>query len=104
MKPLDIINLCYIWLKSYPSLRNIWAGRYRKNDTFVRVNYGLDSVPGPDERVFGGLVKLQDLSKEFPHSKDCPDILYMVSSALPYFPVRMARKAQKTGAKLVPWQ
>ena len=101
MKLLDIVNLCYIWLISYPSLRRIWSRRHEKTNSPVSVNYGHDSVPGPDEHVFGGLVKLQDLNKEFPHNKLSPDILYLVSSALPYYPVRMARMAQKAGAKLV---
>lgn len=101
MKPLDIVNLCYIWIKSYPALRRTWSRCSKKSDTAVSVNYGFDSVPGPDEHVFGGLVKLQDLNKEFPHSKACPDILYLVSSALPYFPVRMAKMARRAGAKLV---
>jgi glycosyltransferase involved in cell wall biosynthesis len=65
------------------------------------VNYGFEKVPGTDEHVFGGLVKLQDLNKEFAQSKISPNILYFVSSALPYFPVRLARMAQRKGAKLV---
>ncbi len=101
MKPLDLVNLSYIWLKSYPDLRRIWPRRSGKNGNPVRVNYGFDTVPGADEHVFGGLVKLQDLGKEFPHAKESPNILYLVSSALPYFPVRLAKMAQKAGAKLV---
>ncbi len=101
MNPLDMINLCYIWLKSYPTLRKTWLCKSGKRSASVRVNYGFESVPGPDEHVFGGLVKLQDMNKEFPHKKEFPDILYLVSSALPYFPVRLARMAQKAGAKLV---
>ncbi len=101
LKPLDIVNLGYIWIKSYPSLRKTWSGLSGQKDTPVHVNYGHDRVPGADEHVFGGLVKLQDLNKKFPQSTVCPDILYLVSSALPYFPVRMARMAQNAGAKLV---
>lgn len=101
MKPLDLVNLCYIWFKSYPALRRTWSGRSEKSDTPVGVNYGFETVPGPDEHVFGGLVKLQDLNKEFPQSRVRPDILYLVSSALPYFPVRLAKMARRAGAKLV---
>jgi glycosyltransferase involved in cell wall biosynthesis len=70
-------------------------------DSSVRVNYGYDSIPGANEHVFGGLVKLQDLNKAFPQALQSPTILYLVSSALPYFPVRLAQMAKKTGAKLV---
>jgi glycosyltransferase involved in cell wall biosynthesis len=101
LKPLDLLNLCYIWLKSYPSLKKIWGGQSRDNDLSIRLNYGYDSVPGPDEHVFGGLVKLQDLNKAFPQSLENPTVLYLVSSALPYFPVRLAETAKKSGAKLV---
>jgi glycosyltransferase involved in cell wall biosynthesis len=101
MKPLDYLNLCYIWLKSYPSLRRIWSGNGSYGSRTARVNYGLESVPGPDEHVFGGLVKLQDLNREFPQVAETPNILYLVSSALPYFPVRLAKMARRAGAKLI---
>lgn len=101
MKLLDMINLCYIWFKSYPALRKTWICKSGRSGVPVRVNYGFENVPGPDEHVFGGLVKLQDLNNEFPHIKEFPDILYLVSSALPYFPERLARMAQKAGAKIV---
>lgn len=67
----------------------------------IRVNYGFDRVPGPDEHIFGGLVKLQDLNSEFPHCTSQPNILYLVSSALPYFPLRLAKMARQAGAKIV---
>lgn len=101
LKPLDYVNLCYIWLSSYPSLRRVWFGTAENYSATARVNYGFKAVPGVDEHVFGGLVKLQDLNKDFPHTEESPDILYLVSSALPYFPVRLAEMAQKSGAKLV---
>jgi glycosyltransferase involved in cell wall biosynthesis len=101
VKPLDLVNLCYIWLKSYPALRRTWSGRTGRDSRPAAVNYGFSRVPGPDEHVFGGMVKLQDLNREFPHTLHEPDILYLVSSALPYFPVRMAEMAQKSGARLV---
>ena len=101
MKTLDLLNLSYIWLKSYPPLCRIWLPHTGVADESIRVNYGYDSVPGPDEHVFGGLVKLQDLNRTFPQCSTIPNILYLVSSALPYFPLRLARMAKKSGAKLV---
>jgi len=100
LKPLDYVNLGYIWLKTYPSLRKTWSGG-NLDCSSVKVNYGYDRVPGPDEHVFGGLVKLQDLSRAFPQTHASPNILYLVSSALPYFPVRLAKMARNAGAKIV---
>ena len=42
-----------------------------------------------------------DLQDEFPNQPVGPNILYLVSSALPYFPVRMAKLAKESGARLV---
>ena len=67
MKILDYFNLLYIWVKSYPTLQKIWSEQaISANGEILRVNYGFDSVPGPAEHVFGGMVKLQDLNAEFP--------------------------------------
>jgi len=101
LKPLDLVNLCYIWIKSYPSLRKTWKTTLDERGKSLRVNYGHQTVPGLQEHVFGGLVKLQDLNGEFPHCLDSPNIVYFVSSALPYFPVRIACMAKRSGAKLV---
>lgn len=100
MKPLDYLNLCYIWLKSYPSLVRIWQKAAPPKDGPV-VSYGHERVPGPDEHVFGGMVKLQDLNRSFPHCSKNPNILYLVSSALPYFPIRLTKLAKNAGAKIV---
>ncbi|MFC1830914.1 glycosyltransferase family 4 protein [Thermodesulfobacteriota bacterium] len=100
LKLLDYINLGYIWFKTYPSLRRVWSGNQGDSQN-IRVNYGHDRVPGSTEQVFGGLVKLQDLSQVYPQSLDSPNILYLVSSALPYFPVRLVRMAKKAGAAIV---
>ncbi len=99
MKALDYLNLCYIWTRSYPTRARVWSGEWEADE--IRVNYGHDRVPGPDEHVFGGLVKLQDLGRAFPGFTDKPNILYLVSSALPYFPVQLAMMAKKNGAKIV---
>jgi glycosyltransferase involved in cell wall biosynthesis len=99
MQVLDYLNLCYIYFSAYPSLLRTWHAAGTRDE--LRVSYGYDRVPGPDEHVFGGLVKLQDLNKAFPQSTRQPNILYLVSSALPYFPVRLAKMAKKSGAKLV---
>lgn len=66
-----------------------------------KVFYGFDHISTHNQKVFGGLVKLQDLQRFFPNERKNPNILYMVSSALPYFPVKMAQRAKNIGAKLV---
>lgn len=101
MDILDRLNLCYIWLKTYLSERRRWSAKRTPATESIRAFYGYESVPGADQQVFGGLVKLQDLQSEFPNQTDAPNVLYLVSSALPYFPVRMAEMAKKSGAKLV---
>lgn len=51
--------------------------------------------------MFGGEVKLLDLNGRFTNHRVDPNILYLVSSALPYFPEMMVHRAKKAGAKLV---
>lgn len=99
MKPLDYLNLLYIWGKTYPGLLRVWRPGATGNE--VRVSYGFDRVPGAEEHVFGGMVKLQDLNKAFEHCLEGPTILYLVSSALPYFPRRLVKLARRAGAKIV---
>jgi glycosyltransferase involved in cell wall biosynthesis len=102
LMPLDLLNLSFIWVKTYPGLRKTWPTANNGIDrSEIRVNYGYEHVPGTKAHVFGGMVKLQDLNSEFSHHSERPNILYLVSSALPYFPVRMAKMAKHAGAKIV---
>ncbi len=101
MKILDHLNLCYIWVRTYLREHLRWTAKKCSNASDVRVFYGYETLAGTDQQVFGGLVKLQDLQPYFPNRINTPNVLYLVSSALPYFPVRMAGMAKKAGAKLV---
>lgn len=47
------------------------------------VYYGYKRIPMKDEKVSGGLVKLQDLGQAFPNNLRNANLLYLVSSALP---------------------
>lgn len=67
----------------------------------IRVYYGYDHIPGPGEFLAGGLVKCQDLQRVFPNVVALPNLLYLVTSALPPFAVTMAREAKRAGAKIV---
>lgn len=67
----------------------------------VRVFYGHESVPGRDQAVSGGMVKLHDLMREFPNQPRGANILYLVSSALPHHVADMVRLARRAGARVV---
>lgn len=49
----------------------------------VRVFYGHDRVPGPDEAVRGGTAKFQRLAGRFPNHPSDFDLLYLGSTWLP---------------------
>ena len=96
----DRLNLFYIWLKAWGNDLLRW--RVPGPSSFEpRVSYGYDRIPSADEGAFGGLVKVQDLNHYFSNQFIRPNILYLVSSALPYFPLRMAKWARINGARLV---
>jgi len=99
LKLLDSINLGYIWTRSLLPTYRRWHGKVKLGD--IRVFYGFDTVPTPGEKAFGGIIKAQDLAKVFPNRPCGANILYLISSALPYFAVRMARLARRAGAGIV---
>ncbi len=99
MNALDKIHLCHIWLKTYLHERRRWRRVNRAQNPAVF--YGFDDLPKSNEYVFGGMVKLFDLQSAFSNESAQPNLLYLVSSALPYFPVRMAKMAKDAGAKVI---
>lgn len=84
------------WLSEYLRWKSVGAGK-----KIPAVFYGYDHIPKSSEEAFGGIVKIQDLQTSFPNHRRSPNLLYLVSSALPYFPLRMARGAKKAGARLI---
>lgn len=66
----------------------------------IRVHYG-QRVPGPGERVHGGLVKLHGLRQAFPDTRAGFNVLYLVSSAPPPGAGLLAACARRRGARLV---
>ena len=99
---LDRINLSRIWLKT------AWKehSRFRKNkvvgpESGIRVFYGFDTIPATGENASGGIIKVQDLQEAFPNEPRRANILYLVSSALPEFAVRMVKLARRAGVKIV---
>jgi len=65
------------------------------------VHYGRDTIPGADEVVSGGIVKVQDLQRVFPSREEDPRILYLVSSSFPSHFRLKARVAQHYGGRVV---
>lgn len=79
----------------------------------IGVFYGFDDLPDAIHRIGGGLVKCGDLARHFPNATERPNVLYLVSSALPRVgpgfaglflpdsPAFMVRFARRAGAKVV---
>lgn len=67
----------------------------------AHVYYGHDKIPERGEKTSGGIVKCQDLSREYPNTLQGSNILYLVSSALPPFPELLVWMAKRRGVKLV---
>jgi len=65
------------------------------------VYYGMDSLPGLEVSVSGGIVKCLDLAERFPNSIERANLLYLVSSALPERRELLARAAQRARGKFV---
>ena len=94
------IKLGAIWIKSGLKEYKRWTGS-KPDNSRIRVYYGYDHLPTRADISFGGIVKTQDLEKMFENSKKNANILYLISSGLPLFSVRMAKLAINAGVKLV---
>ncbi|MBA4388123.1 MAG: hypothetical protein C0404_09090 [Verrucomicrobia bacterium] len=77
-----------------------WTGANIPTDA-IRVFYGRDHVPGRNEVVQGGIVKCQDLATVFPNTPVDPNIVYLVSSALPATATALLKAAKRAGARVV---
>lgn len=99
LKSLDYVNLGWIWVRSFLPTYRRWQRGVDSNG--VSVFYGFDHIPAPDDRAAGGIIKIQDLESVFPNRPYGANVLYLVSSSLPYFAVKMARLARRAGATVV---
>lgn len=70
------------------------------NDRLPHVYYGFGRIPKDTDYTHGGLVKIQHMQQTFPNSQRF-NILYLVSSRIPYGAVQIAAMAQRKGAHLV---
>lgn len=67
----------------------------------IRVYYGVDRLPERDEPISGGLVKCLDLALRYPNTLNKPNLLYLVSSALPDRRDLLVRAAKRAGGRIV---
>ncbi len=67
----------------------------------IRVSYGHDRLPGPDELAFGGMVKFQLLAEALPHAPYDFNVLYLGSSTTPPDARVLVALAQRRGAAFV---
>ncbi len=78
-----------------------WHGKKSQGMNEIRVFYGHERIPGRHERSGGAMIKFQDLNDRFPNTLYHPNILYLVTSALPLYPEVIVRMAKRHGAFLV---
>jgi glycosyltransferase involved in cell wall biosynthesis len=83
-------------------LRELRRWRKKAGDSpGIRVYYGQDHVPLADETASGGIIKCQDLQNTFPNNPVRPNLLYLVSSALPpHLPV-LITAVKRAGVSIV---
>lgn len=70
-------------------------------DGTVRVYYGFENLPQRSHLSSGGIVKCIDLQSAYPNTKKSPNILYLVSSALPPNAGIIVERARSAGAVVV---
>lgn len=80
--------------------RKRWRREGRRDGT-PRVHYGVERWVACSEASGGGIIKTQDLAMRFPPCPEAPDLLYLISSALPPYAARMAALARKGGGRVV---
>ncbi len=92
--------LKYLWLFKM-ALHEQRRWRTPRRDGKAHVFYGYDTLPSRFESASGGIIKCQDLEAQFPNTPASPNLLYLVSSALPpHLPV-LIRAAKRAGRPIV---
>ena len=98
------LNLAFRLLKQ-PLIRRSeirrWKSGIEAGKDTARVYYGFENVPSAGEHASGGIVKCQDLQRMFPNDPVAPNMLYLVSSALPPHAPLLARLCRRRGGKVV---
>lgn len=78
-----------------------WRNLNVIQDNGVRVYYGMEKLPSTNESVSGGIIKCQDLATCYPNEPEEPNVLYLVSSALPINVLSLLKLARNKGIKVV---
>jgi len=97
---VDRLHLLWLGAKARARERRRWHGRTARPGP-PRVFYGRDRLPGRDEIAGGGIVKCQDLLPQFPNNPGHPNIVYLISSALPVEAEYLGGLARRAGARIV---
>ncbi len=95
------LHLCLLFGGRWLQETRRWRGAREQDDRRIRVFYGHERIPARHECAGGAMIKFQDLSDRFPNTLSRPNIVYLVSSALPLFPAMIVRMAKRHGALLV---
>lgn len=78
-----------------------WRGPASAEAVGPRVFYGHEYIPGRQEHSGGAMIKFQDLNDRFPNTLRYPQVVYLVTSALPVYPELIVWFAKRHGAALV---
>lgn len=89
------------WWPGWRRERLRWRVKSDFSREQIEVFYGHENVPGREELVTGGLVKVQDLIGQFPSNTHSADLVYLISSALPHFTSGFAGLLLPTKASLL---
>ncbi|KKK75477.1 hypothetical protein LCGC14_2873310, partial [marine sediment metagenome] len=95
----SILYTAFLFCKTHFTEIRRWKLNNQKKG--ISVFYGHNRIPKRNEHASGGIIKCQDLNDTYPNSIKAPNLLYLVSSAMPSYAPIMVRYAKKAGAKLV---
>lgn len=93
--------LRYLQLKVYVKEKFRWRKKRCGLPLQPMIYYGMNHIPSKREKASGGIIKLQDLQRNYPNNFVYSNILYLVSSALPVYPQYLIHNAKKNNMKLV---
>lgn len=92
-------------IRSFFRLTDTFRERSRWTNSTVQdgplIYYGQRYIPNRQNLLSGGLVKLQDLTTQYPNRLRNPNILYLISSSLPPNPDIITRYAAKAHKPIV---
>jgi len=91
----------YLQINCHIHERKRWHDANALDCNLPKVYYGYGYIPKRNEPASGGIVKIQDLLPVFPNCLIAPNILYLVSSALPQCVLVIIKYAKKCGCRVV---